>query len=246
MAEFRHYILTRFNAGLYGPNPWKRADPQAWMDHRMRLFTTITLPSMAGQSCQDFTWLVLMDRRTPERYVRELERFACPTMKLIFEQPDHPDWRQGLSPGRYDLMTTRIDNDDALYRDAVKDIQDAWRARSQTQAKPWLIVFPFGLILDLADRRMWVMEYWFNNCLTLVEDLQDSGTVYRWQHCQIPGEVPRLCIQEKPYWLQVVHSQNVLNAIESDNPLRIVHKELPAAIELLEQFGIDPAGLPEF
>ena len=90
------------------------------------------------------------------------------------------------------------------------------------------------------------MEYWFNNGLTLVEDLQDSGTVYRWQHCQIPGEVPRLCIQEKPYWLQVVHSQNVLNAIESDNPLRIVHKELPAAIELLEQFGIDPAGLPEF
>lgn len=136
MAEFRHYILTRFNAGSYGPNPWKRADPQAWMDHRMRLFTTITLPSMAGQSCQNFTWLVRMDRRTPDKYVWELERSACPTMKLIFDQPD---WRQSLAPGRYDLMTTRIDNDDALYRDAVKDIQDAWRARSQTQAKPWLI-----------------------------------------------------------------------------------------------------------
>lgn len=245
MAEFRHYILTRFNTGLYGPNPWTRTDPRVWMDHRLRLFTTITLPSIAGQSCQDFTWLVLMDRQTPEPYIRELEAVACPTMKLIFRQPDQPRWQQGFAPGRYDLITTRIDNDDALYRDAVKDIQDAWRAGSAGQAKPWLIVFPFGLILDLADRRMWVMEYWSNNCPTMVEDSENSHTVYRWQHSEIPPEVPRLHIKNKPYWLQVVHSQNVLNVIDSSNPLRIVHKELPAPIELLEQFGIDPAGLPE-
>jgi len=244
MPEFQHYILTRFNTGLYGPNPWTRTDPRVWMDHRMRLFTTITLPSMTRQSCQDFTWLILMDRQTPEVYIRELERVACPTMKLIFREPDQPRWQQGFAPGRYELITTRIDNDDALYRDAVKDIQDAWRARNAGQAKPWLIVFPFGMILDLANRRMWVMEYWFNNCPTMVEDSENSHTVYRWQHSEIPPEVPRIFVKDKPYWLQVVHSQNVLNAIESNNPLRIVHKELPARIELLEQFGIDPAHLP--
>jgi len=245
MPEFRHYILTRFNTGLYGPNPWMKTDPRVWMDHRMKLFTTITLPSMAAQSCQNFAWVVLMDRQTPEPYIKELERVACPTMKLLFCDPDQPRWQRSFEPGRYDLITTRIDNDDAFHRDAVKDIQDVWRTRDESRTKPWLIVFPFGLILNLADRRMWVMEYWFNNCPTMVEDSENCGTVYRWQHSEIPGDVPRFCIKNKPYWLQVVHSQNVLNAVESSNPLRIVHKELPAAIEHLEQFGIDPAALPE-
>jgi hypothetical protein len=86
----------------------------------------------------------------------------------------------------------------------------------------------------------------FNNCPTLVEDSENCGTVYRWQHSEIPGNVPQALHQEQALRLQVVHSQNVLNAVETNNPLRIVHKELPAAIEHLEQFGIDPAALPEF
>jgi hypothetical protein len=244
MAELRHYILTRFNTGLYGPNPKTRTLPEEWMDHRMRLFTTITLPSMAAQTCQDFTWLVLMDRQTPERYVRTLEREACRNMKITYLEPDQPRWLRDFAPGQYDLVTTRIDNDDAFHRDAVKAIQDVWRARHGQQAKPWLIVFPFGLILDLADRRMWVMEYWFNNCPTMVEDSHSPRTVYRWQHSEIPPEVPRHYAKDKPYWLQVIHSQNLLNAVRGNNPLRIVHEELPGRIEFLYQFGIDPACLP--
>jgi len=73
MAEFRHYILTRFNTGLYRRTEGLTVSPDEWMEHRLRLFTSLTLPSIRGQSCQDFTWLVLMDRRTPERDIRTLE-----------------------------------------------------------------------------------------------------------------------------------------------------------------------------
>ncbi|MBP7051438.1 MAG: hypothetical protein KBE65_10525 [Phycisphaerae bacterium] len=244
MAEFRHYILTRFNADLYDPAAKLKISREEWMDHRMRLFTTITFPSLAGQSCQDFTWLLLMDRRTPEHYLRVLEGAGYPNLKLVYCDPGRAPWLQDLEPGGHDLITTRIDNDDAFHRDAVKAIQDAWRAKHAEQTKPWLIVFPFGLILDLADRKMYVMEYWFNNCPTLVEDSHDPGTVYRWQHSEIPPTVPRHFLKERPSWLQVVHSQNLLNAIRSDNPLRIVHEELPARLEFLRCFGVDPARLP--
>jgi hypothetical protein len=244
VAECRHYILTRFNAGLYGPESQAKIAPAEWMDHRMRLFRAITLPSIAGQSCQEFTWLLLMDRQTPERYIRALEACACRNMKLVYPQPGQPCWLPEFAPGQYDLITTRLDNDDALHRDAVKDIQNAWRVMHANQAKPWVIVFPFGLILDLVDRRMWVMEYWLNNCPTLVEDSRDPGTVYQWQHTAIPPEVPKHYLKDKPSWLQVVHAQNLLNAIDTSNPFRIVHKELPGKIEFLRQFGIDPAGLP--
>ncbi|MEN6428348.1 MAG: glycosyltransferase [Phycisphaerales bacterium] len=243
MAEFRHYILTRFNVDLYGPVELKVSRDQ-WMDHRMRLFTSLTLPSIAGQSCQDFTWLLLMDRRTPEHYIRTLQGIGYPNLQIIYPDPGRPLWLDNLPAGSHDLITTRIDNDDAFQRDAVKAVHDAWRARHEQQTKPWLIVFPFGLILDLADRRMWVMEYWLNNCPTLVEDSQNPGTVYRWQHSEIPPEVPRHHVKDRPYWLQVIHSQNLLNAVRSNNPLRIVHEELPGKLEFLYQFGIDPAGLP--
>jgi len=244
MAEFRHYILTRFNTGLYGPNPRRRIGPEEWMEHRIELFTTITLPSIAAQTCQDFTWLVLMDRQTPDRDLRTLERCACPTMKLTFLEPGQPRWLHEFAPGSYDLITTRLDNDDAFHRDTVQSIQDAWRSESPHQAKPWLIICPFGLILNLADRQMWVMEYWFNNCPTLVESSEGARTVHRWQHSEIPPEVPRQYIKDKPCWLQVVHAQNLLNAVDSSNPQRIVHKELPGKPEFLRHFGIDPAHLP--
>jgi hypothetical protein len=244
VTEFRHYILTRFNAHLYGPDVELRISRDQWMEHRMRLFTAITLPSIAGQSCQNFTWLLLMDRRTPERYIRALEGTGYPNLRLVYADPGRPPWLQDLVPGSGDLIATRIDNDDAFHKDAVKAIQDAWRAKPSPQAKPWLIVFPFGLILDLADRWMMVMEYWFNNCPTLVEDSWDIGTVYRWQHTAIPRQVPRHYIQDKPYWLQVVHSQNLRNALRSDNPLRMVHEELPGKPEFLPHFSIDPARLP--
>jgi len=244
MAEFRHYILTRFNAHLYEPEVQVKISREAWMDHRLRLFMSLTLPSIAGQSCQDFTWLLLMDRRTPERYLRALQGTGYRNLRLVYFDPERPAWLDDLPGGSHDLITTRIDNDDAFHRDAVRAIQDAWRERQARQAKPWLIVFPFGMILDLGDRKMWVMEYWFNNCPTLVEDSHDAATVYHWQHSEIPQEVARCHIKDQPYWLQVVHSQNLLNTIHSNNPLRIVHEELPGKIGLLWHFGIDPGGLP--
>jgi len=47
MAEFRHYILARFNAGLYGPEVELKVSREEWMDHRIRLFTSLTLPAVA-------------------------------------------------------------------------------------------------------------------------------------------------------------------------------------------------------
>ena len=244
MAEFRHYILTRFNTGLYRRAAELTVSPQEWMKHRLRLFTTLTLPSIMGQSCQDFAWHILMDRQTPERDIRTLENVGYPNMKLIYPMPGKPSWLQGIPAGGYDLITSRIDNDDAFHRDTVQTIQETWRAEHSRRSKPWLIVFPFGLILDLPTRQAWLMEYWSNNCPTLIEDAQDLHTICRWDHSRIPAEVRRCYVQDKPYWLQVVHSQNLRNAVNSDNPDRIVRKDLPAKPEHLAHFSIDPSRLP--
>jgi hypothetical protein len=244
MAEFRHYIMTRFNVGLPARAAGLGLSPEQWMDHRLRLFTTMTLPSIRGQTCQNFTWLVLMDRRTPERYIRTLNDVQYRNMRLVYPQPKQHRWLPHLDPGPYDLITTRIDNDDAFHRETVYAIQSAWRARREQCGKPWVIVFPFGLIYDLTDHQGWLMEYWFNNCPSLVEDGEDPRTIWEWDHCQIPRRVGRHYIKDRPYWLQVIHAHNLRNAVHTNNPLRIVHDEAPAKLEHLRHFSVDPDALP--
>lgn len=244
MAQFSHYILTRFNAGLYKRGAELSVSPGQWMEHRLRLFTLLTLPSIMGQSSQDFTWLILMDRQTPDSDIRTLENAGYPNMKLIYPAPGKSPWLQGIASGEYDLITTRIDNDDAFHRDTVQTIQQTWRTEREHRSKPWLIVFPFGLILDLPTRQACLMEYRANNCPSLIEDGREPRTIWQWDHSRIPAEVRRRCIQDKPYWLQTVHSQNLRNVVDSENPNRIVRKDLPARREHLAQFGIDPDHLP--
>jgi hypothetical protein len=240
---FKHYIMTRFNDGLYGPNPRTKVPPDEWMDHRLRLFTTFTFPSIMEQTCQNFTWLVLMDRRTPDRYIREIESFRYPNLKLIFPTETGGKWGQAFDPGDYDLITTRIDNDDAFHRDVVKVLQKTYLAEREKRTKPWVIVFPLGIIMDLARQDLWVMEYWINNCPTLV-DAPRSKTIYQWKHNEIPNTVEKYYVKDKPYWLQIVHAYNQLNQIPTQNLFKILHKEVPTSLECLTLFGVAPDRLP--
>ncbi|NLZ04279.1 MAG: hypothetical protein GXY19_03820 [Phycisphaerae bacterium] len=241
---FQHLILTRFNVDLYGSKTKARLEPNAWMEHRLRLFEAFTLPSIAAQSCQDFAWRIMMDSRTPDAHVQTMERLCRTNMKLIFPVRGANAWLSGVEPGAYDLLTTRIDNDDAFHRDAVAALHETYRQNRKKLARPWVMVFPFGMIFDLGARRGWLMEYWYNNCPTLVEDGQAPQTIWQWRHNQIPADVPRCPIKDIPYWLQVIHEQNLRNAIESPNALRKIHKEVPMQPKHLAPFGVDPERLP--
>jgi N-acetylglucosaminyl-diphospho-decaprenol L-rhamnosyltransferase len=241
---FKHLIMTRFNIHLYDPQTQVGMEPDAWMEHRLRLFEAFTLPSLASQSCRDFRWRIAMDPRTRDVHVQAMERLCLANMELVFPVPGVDAWLADTPAGPYDLLTTRIDNDDAFHRDAVAALHETYRRNAESLARPWVMVFPFGMIFDLCQRQGWLMEYWVNNCPTLVADGRGRQTVWEWQHDQIPPEVPRRPIEEMPYWLQIVHGHNLRNAVHSANPLRKVHKDVPMKAEHLRLFGANPDRLP--
>ena len=242
---FKHYVLTRFNDGLYGPNPKVQVPPDEWMDYRLTLFSAFTVPSMMEQTCQNFTWLVLIDTRTPRRYIDEIESFRYPNLRLIYPTETGARWTQAFDPGDYDLITTRLDNDDAFCLDTIATLQKTYLAEREQHSKPWVIVFPLGLIMDLANQALWPMEYWLNNSPTRIGCAADGQTVYQWRHDEIPSEIPKRYITDKPYWLQIVHAQNLLNAIPvPGHPTKILHRDIPAPLEWLEQFGVMVDRLP--
>ncbi len=209
----------------------------------MRLFMAITLPSILAQSCTNFTWLLGMDIHTPDCYIQEIESFRCSNLKVLLPRNESPIWKQSYDPGQYDRLTTRIDNDDAFHRDAIGAIQQAYLEHREHQSKPWIIVLPFGAIIDVADRELFGMEYWCNNCPTLINDSSDPRTIWQWDHSNIPSEVQRCFVTDKPYWLQVVHSQNVLNTIPVNHPVKIVYRDQPIPLDALANFNVSPDDL---
>ncbi len=239
---FRHYLITCLNVGLYShpaDGPGNRMPVEQWMQHRMKLFTTFTLPSVVGQTCQNFTWFLCIDEKTPLEYIDILPRPGIPNLRILplsckalCNEPIAAEIMRHIEPGNYDLITTELDSDDAIHRDLIRTIQASY----QSSGKSTLISFVHGLILDLKGCCLYPMGYAFH-CPTFVEQRSMAQSVYRWPNSEIPAEKIEL-IPEHPYWLQVIHSLNVVNNLESQ-PQRTIGLDHPLPLSLLAGFHLD-------
>lgn len=243
MKQFKHYITTRFNLGLYNPKakgglPPIRICPNEWMTHRMELFMTFALPSIMAQTCQNFTWTVVMDDQTPAAYKDMLAGIRYPNIRFVYADTGVAQaFRRSIEPGDYDLITTRIDNDDAFHKDTVRDIQDLYTQKSE-MTRPWFIAMPHGYTLDLAAKRLYIEEYPSSPFLTLVENAMEPLSVWTWPHTKLPAQIHKEFIVPKTYWLTVVHSQNAANNMDSA-PNKKIHYDRPLNLAVLADFGID-------
>ncbi len=131
--------MTRFNVGLY-PRNMEQAysdklgrvpaeDPERWMKSRFELFERFCVPSVRNQSVRNFTWLVVFDAKTPQRYLDRADRLGhdCHLLSLRAERGHRRTLRRyaarSLKPDTEYLITSRIDNDDAIHRDFVGTVQ---------------------------------------------------------------------------------------------------------------------------
>lgn len=115
---FSHYILTRFNFGLYD-----REDADKWMKDRMPLFEK-TKESVLSQE-GDFKWIISVDMRTPAKYLKKI--FTDDRM-IKTELDMRQVFLQGEVKAKTEwVITTRFDNDDLLKPGAVKIIQQYFK-----------------------------------------------------------------------------------------------------------------------
>ena len=133
MPDLQHFILTRFNLRLWSQD--KNGDPvrsREWLENRFELFEKYCLPSVANQSCKDFTWIILLDSRTVEEFKKRIEddRDRCPQIVPVYVEPAEgqnfakifqSSVVERLNGER--VITTYLDNDDALDVHFVEDLQ---------------------------------------------------------------------------------------------------------------------------
>lgn len=209
--KFQHLILTRFNVRVWdsirpGPN---------WHKHRFELFEQFCYPSVKGQSQQNFEWLVFFDAETPAEYRPKIADFARwphfhPHFLNGYDLRDiQKIVRSYLTPDTTHLISTTLDNDDALHRDFVAQVQ----AQFSGQAFE-LVNFSNGLRLDVASEKVYACAIATNPFITLIEEIKSAENLLTITGCLPHSTIPHRFqairdVETQPLWLQVVHGRNV-------------------------------------
>lgn len=210
--DFNHLILTRFNVKSRQFN-YRTPDVQ-WLAHRFGLFEQFCLPSVTAQTCQNFSWLVFFDVDTPD-YFRE-KIYECAKHPVF--QPIFVDLFSGSAlvenAYRYvdssHLITTRLDTDDALSPNFVKNVQKAFN-RQELE----FINFPNGYLLDLKLGRLYKGVLYSNQYISLIESTTNVRTVCCGPHPKLNLVGPIRDVQTEPSWLFVIHDQNMVSRVRN-------------------------------
>jgi hypothetical protein len=112
-SVFSHYILTRFNQGIYD-----REDADQWMEDRLKLFEK-TKESVLSQE-GDFKWIIAIDPKTPADVS---EKIFTDTRMIPVDCDIRETFDLFLAPKTPYVITSRLDNDDIYLPGAVLAIQ---------------------------------------------------------------------------------------------------------------------------
>jgi hypothetical protein len=217
--KFQHLIVTRYTLKGWA---YEEFSPD-WLEERMRVFRTYCVPSIAQQDV-DFTWLILCDETTDSDYVDSIRAISksVPALQVAITSRDRGIWSRHAVASVLDddtdlLITTRLDNDDALHAGALRAMQEYIEPFTRSPLDGLLVRFPRGYRYDEPSGRMF-SSYWMDSpFITLFEkldgDMSKLRNVYFAQHPRIHLEVATHLEESLPAWLQVIHGR-----AQSTNP----------------------------
>jgi len=217
MASFTHFLLTVFNVRLR--HGGEVTPDHEWLEHRFRLFEMFCYPSVKAQSVKDFTWLVFFDSSTPREFRERIQ--GLPAMRQFvpcfvsevmsiesFAGMKDSLFAPHLRPGTTHLITSNLDNDDALHSHYVENVQKEFSAQDFE-----FLNFTRGFLFDREKERLFVRKHLSNPFVSLVERFENARTEWCAPHTEISKLGPVRQVNAEPMWLQVIHGRNVSNTI---------------------------------
>lgn len=132
--QLEHVVITRFSYRVNWAG-WNDHDPlePTRLERRLRLFEIAPLPSILAQTCQDFSWVLIVDRALGAAERARLDRLVGARSRTYihtFDPDEHINGTDWLTPylassnADY-LVTTNLDDDDALPNEYIAELQAA-------------------------------------------------------------------------------------------------------------------------
>jgi hypothetical protein len=184
-----------------------------WLEPRLSIFRDFCLPSVAAQSRLPDGWLVFFDSETPPEALESFRQitgshpFIEPILCGDFEARIAADAvRARLSDDCRWVITSRLDNDDALHRRHIEELGGA-----AIEGNREFLNFKSGLIS--AGHRLYASEDPSNPFIAASEPVTDIKTVLIDQHTMLAKYAPVRQLHLKYAWVQNIHDSNVVNSV---------------------------------
>lgn len=220
----KHFLLTRWNIDNLNIE---------WLEERKILFEKFCLPSVMSQTNKNFTWVLICDERTPNKFKQVFESYPAKKLYFDFENYKQESPKQDSismqraidleyinkvvsdylknEKGKY-IITSRCDSDDAISVEHIDKIQRYvqlhWKGES----------FWLNLVRGLkwCDNHIYPVNSQGNPFISFIEPSSEKLlTTYQVCHTEcIKTPYPLINIREgAPTWMQVIHGGNLLNKL---------------------------------
>jgi hypothetical protein len=207
---------------------------EKWLINRIELFKKFAIPSVANQINTNFTWIIILNEKTPYRFKQEITEL-CKDHVILYSV--HNKWKivfndflKTLENKEYQIQT-RFDSDDAIHKDFINDIQ------KQFNSKKIVIDIPIGYVHYLNN--VFYSNLKLNQFVTLIKRTNDPTTIYSSDHNKV-DQLASIVNINKRLWLASIHSMNaamVINAYTDLNFKRDI-KEIYRQIKEINQHQI--------
>ena len=217
----KHFLITRFN--IKSEN-WKFTKSGAlthtdkWLEQRFTLFEKYCLPSVKNQSNQEFKWLIVFDIDTAKPFKNRIETLSETYSNMIVLYTESFQTLKAtlfkaisveLTPSDNFIITTRLDNDDAIHRDFTNTIQQVFKPNHNTIID---VTKGYQLIVNNSSNDVRYYTSYYNPFISLIENATTFETVMAKNHEHWKTLTNRVVYSQKAIWLQVIHSDNILNS----------------------------------
>lgn len=215
-SKFTHYLITRFNVRIegYGPEYFPSGvRTTSWEYERLPLFEKYCAPSVAGQRSGNFTWLIYCDTLTApgitERIRKAIEPVSSVRVHFVGDFQEMISHIRDIcaSSGTPFVITSRLDNDDAIGLDYIRILQENFEPSGNV-----LLNLSGGMNYNITSGVLTHHPQSLNNSfISLIEEVQAAEpikTVYGFKHLSPPHTITIKNIQyAHAFWMNL-HAQN--------------------------------------
>jgi len=222
-------LITRFNVPS---TEWGKVSKE-WMEERINIFKTFCLPSVVNQTDKDFEWLIYFDPKTKTKYTKQLKKHNFIHIKRAesqdqFRKRAKKDSKEICECGDT-LITGRLDNDDVISKDYVKE--------SKKIKKEGVYRYVKGYQSKLSKereklndiRKVSFVKGPFILCCEKIKNNKTPKTAYHRPHTSWDEYVVN--ISQDRMWIQVIHGNNQGNEFCQGMPMTKYNSR--------DMFGID-------
>lgn len=202
----RFYILTRFNAISFPKRVryMKNNLNDDWLRRRLDLMKETTIPSVLGQTNQDFEWVVYCHPESPQWLLNEFKAIDKIRVSTSY-------WYQNALYLNADIIvTSRVDSDDRLHQGYMAAVQTHLEPFKASGLPRQLYVFQYGYYQSKG--RIFEASSKFGPFHTLFADRnqqREDTHVYHARHEWISEVVPPVYNTSQRGWMYTKHDDNL-------------------------------------